>query len=111
MQLILVYGRYPDCARSEPPLAAEGNFNPKCAQEGLCPAQPTSEYAGAFWPARPVGADQQKVRCASPPLRSVDDELTHVDFVVASGVAHSLEVLTVLTVHAIGSPPMAVILL
>jgi len=42
MQLVLAYGRYPDCAHSEPPLAAEGNFNPKRAEEGLCPAQPAS---------------------------------------------------------------------
>jgi hypothetical protein len=42
MQLVLVYCRYPDYARSKPPLAAEGNFNPKCAQEGLCPAQSAS---------------------------------------------------------------------
>src|SRR5438132_1036862 len=40
MQLVLVYGRYRDCARSEPPLAAKGNFNPNCAEERLCPAQP-----------------------------------------------------------------------
>jgi len=37
MQLVLAYGRYPDCARSEPPLAAEYNLNPKRAEEGLCP--------------------------------------------------------------------------
>ena len=38
MQLVLAYGRYPDYARSEPPHAAEGNFNPERAEEGLCPA-------------------------------------------------------------------------
>ena len=32
MQLVLAYGRYPDCARSQPPLAAEDNFNPKCPE-------------------------------------------------------------------------------
>src|SRR5215470_2233624 len=37
MQLVLAYGRYPNCARSEPPLAAEYNLNPKRAEEGLCP--------------------------------------------------------------------------
>src|SRR6476661_5281439 len=77
MQLVLAYGRYPDCARSEPPLAAEGNFNPNCAQEGLCPAKPASECAGTFWPASPAGANLQKVRCASRPLRSVRHELAH----------------------------------
>jgi hypothetical protein len=35
MQLVLAYGRYPDCARSEPPLAAEFNLNPECAEERL----------------------------------------------------------------------------
>src|SRR6516225_11621460 len=84
-QLVLVYNRYPDCARSKPPLAAEGNFNPYCAQEGLWPAQPASKGAGAFWPASPTGADLQKVRCASRPLCSIGHELTHVDFDVASG--------------------------
>jgi hypothetical protein len=39
-KLVLAYGRYPDGARSEPPLAVEDNLNPECAQEGLCPAQP-----------------------------------------------------------------------
>ena len=57
MQLVFVYGRYPDCARSEPPLSAEDNFNPDGAEEALCPAQPASECAGTFWPARSVGAD------------------------------------------------------
>ena len=37
MQLVVPYGRYPDCARSEPSLAAEYNLNPKRAEEGLCP--------------------------------------------------------------------------
>src|SRR5262249_45976517 len=77
MQLVFVYGRYPDCARSEPPLAAEDNLDPECAEEGLCPAQSASECAGALWPARPVGADLQKVGCASRPLRSVGHELAH----------------------------------
>ena len=54
MQSVLLHGRYPDCARSELPLAAEDNFDPEGAEEGLCPAQPTSECAGVLWPARPV---------------------------------------------------------
>ena len=74
----LTRGRYPDCPRSQPPLAAEGNLNLKGAEEGLCPAQPASECAGALWPARPVGASQQEVGCASRPLRSVGHELAHV---------------------------------
>jgi hypothetical protein len=53
MQLVLADGRYPNCPRSEPPLAVEDNLNPKRAQEGLCPPQPASECAGALWPARP----------------------------------------------------------
>jgi hypothetical protein len=40
-----VYGHYPDCPRFQPPLEAEDNFNPECAEEGLCPAQ-ASERAG-----------------------------------------------------------------
>ena len=36
---VLAHGRYPDGPRSQPPLAAEGNFNPECAEERLCPAQ------------------------------------------------------------------------
>ena len=42
---ILSYGRYPDCSRSQPPLAAEGDLNPKGAKRGLYPAQPASECA------------------------------------------------------------------
>ena len=40
MHSVLLYGRYPDCARSQPPLAAEDDLNPDGAEEGLCPAQP-----------------------------------------------------------------------
>src|SRR5260370_20045572 len=80
-------GRYPDGPRSQPPLAAEDDLNPKRAKRGLCPAQPASECAGALWPARPgpsghsiaanIDADLQKVGCASRPLRSVGHELAH----------------------------------
>ena len=55
--LMLSYGRYPDCPRSQPPLAAEDNLNPECAEEALCPAQSASECAGTLRPARSVGAD------------------------------------------------------
>src|SRR6266545_4870261 len=48
---MLTYGRYPDCPRPQPPLAAEDNLNPERAEEGLCPAQPASERPGALWPA------------------------------------------------------------
>ena len=77
MQLVFAYGPYPDCARSEPPLAAERDFNPNCAKEGLCPAQPASERAGALWPASPASAGLQKVGCASRPLRSIGHDLAH----------------------------------
>src|SRR5260370_35178977 len=77
MGLILTYGRYPDCAHSQPPLAAEDNLNPECAEEALCPAQSASECAGALGPARPVGADLQKVGCTSCPLRRVGHDLAH----------------------------------
>ena len=43
--LMLTYGRYPDCPRPQPPLAAEDNVNAERAEEGLCPAQPASECA------------------------------------------------------------------
>ena len=75
--LMLTYGRYPDCPRSQPPLAAEDNLNPEGAEERLCPAQPASECAGALRPARPVGANLQKVGCATRPLRSVGHDLAH----------------------------------
>jgi hypothetical protein len=77
MQLVHFYGRYPDCARSEPPLATEGNLDPACAEEGLCSPQPASQCARALWPASPAGADLQKVRCASRPLRSLGHDLAH----------------------------------
>jgi hypothetical protein len=51
---VLALGRYPDCPRSQPPLPAEDNFNPECAEEGLAPAQPISECAGVLRPARPA---------------------------------------------------------
>src|SRR5438094_459712 len=82
--LVLSYGRYPDGPRSQPPLAAEDNLNPECAEEGLYPAQPSSECAGALWPARPdygiagtIDADQQKVGRASGPFRSFGHEVAH----------------------------------
>src|SRR5262249_5546019 len=77
MKPFMSYGCYRDCPHSQPPLAAEGNFNPEGAEERLCPAQPASECAGTLWPARPVGADLQKVGCASRPLRSIGHDLAH----------------------------------
>src|SRR3954470_15333702 len=86
MGLVLTYGHYPDCPRSQPPLAAEDNLNPEGAEQGLYPAQPTSECAGVLWPARPVpnhrtaghmGAGLQKVGCGSCPLCSVSHDLAH----------------------------------
>ena len=83
---VLAHGRYPDCPRSQPPLAAEDNLNPECAEEGLGPPQPASECAGILWPARPVpnhgvarniGASQQKIGSVSRLLRSVGHDLTH----------------------------------
>src|SRR5438552_2069315 len=73
----LAYGRYPDCPHSQPPLAAEDNLNPECAEEGLRPAQSAGECPGPLWPAGPVSADLQKVGCASRPLLSVDHDLAH----------------------------------
>ena len=57
MGLVLTYGRYPDRPRSQPPLAAEDDLNPQRAEQGLYPAQPASECARIFWPARPVPND------------------------------------------------------
>jgi hypothetical protein len=48
MSSAISYDRYPDCPRSQPPLAAEDNFNPEHAQEALCPAQSARECAGLF---------------------------------------------------------------
>src|SRR5437660_5928384 len=85
---VLALGRYPDGPRSQPPLAAEDDLNPRRAKRGLCPTQPASECAGALWPARPgpsghsiaanIDADLQEVGCASRPLRSVGHELAHM---------------------------------
>src|SRR5438128_10988264 len=85
---VLALGRYPDCPRSQPPLAAEDGLNPECAEEGLGPAHPASECAGILWPARPgpsghsiaanIDADLQQVGGASRPLRSVGHELAHM---------------------------------
>src|SRR6476660_4586040 len=84
---VLARGRYPDGPRSQPPLAAEDDLNPKRAKRGLCPTQPASKCAGTLWPARagPSGhsiaanmdADLQKVGCASRPLLSVGHALAH----------------------------------
>jgi hypothetical protein len=73
----LTCGRDPNCPHSQPPLAAEDNFNPKCAEERLCPAQPASECAGTLGPARPIDGDLQRIGCASVPLRSVSHDLAH----------------------------------
>src|SRR5262249_50072535 len=77
MGSVLTHACYPDCPRSQPALAAEDNFNPERAEDRLCPAQPACECAGTLWPARLVGADLQKIGCASPPLRSVGHDLAH----------------------------------
>jgi hypothetical protein len=77
MASAITYRRYPDCPRSQPPLAAEDSFNPERAEEALCPARSARECAGTLWPAKPVGADLQKVGCASRPLRSVGHDLAH----------------------------------
>src|SRR6516165_418290 len=50
MESVLTPGRYCDCPRSQPPLAAEDNLNSEDAEEGLSAAQPASECAGALWP-------------------------------------------------------------
>jgi hypothetical protein len=78
MGSVLTHGRYPDCPRSQPPLVAEDNFDPECAEEGVGPPQPASECAGTLCPASSVGADLQKVGCAFLPLRSVGHELAHM---------------------------------
>src|SRR5262245_12727868 len=85
---VIAHGRYRDVPRSQPPLAAEDDLNPKRAKRGLCPTQPARECAGTLWPARPgpsghriaddIDADLQKVGCASSPLRSVGHELAHM---------------------------------
>jgi hypothetical protein len=41
----LPYGRYPDCPRSQPPLAAEDNLNPEGAEEGSGTGQ--SDFGGS----------------------------------------------------------------
>ena len=66
MGLAFTYGRYRDCPRSQPPLAAEDNLNPECAEEGLGPAQPASECAGTLWPARPGPSGHSKRSDALP---------------------------------------------
>jgi cellulose synthase/poly-beta-1,6-N-acetylglucosamine synthase-like glycosyltransferase len=90
MQLVLACGRYRDCPRSEPPLAAEGNFNPKCAQEGLCPAQPASQCARALWPAPSAGAGLQEVGTLE--IIIVDDRSTDDSPAIATELAaqHSM---------------------
>jgi hypothetical protein len=45
---VLARGRYSDGPRSRPPLAAEDDLNPQCAEKGLGPAQPAGECAGVF---------------------------------------------------------------
>src|SRR5580704_11577466 len=84
---VLAHGGYPDGPRSQPPLSAEDDLNPKCAKRGLCPAQPASECAGALWPARPGPSGHSiaanidahlQIGCASRPLRSVGHELAYV---------------------------------
>src|SRR5262249_38044173 len=77
MEWRLSRGHDPDSAHPQPPLAAERNFNPECAEEALRPAQPARECAWTLWPASPVGADLQKIGCASPPLPFVGHDLAY----------------------------------
>src|SRR5262249_14730600 len=77
MESVLTRGRDPDCAHSQSALAAEDNFNSEYAEEALRSAQSASECARTLWPARPVGAELQKIGRASSPLRSVGHQLAH----------------------------------
>src|SRR3954454_20707407 len=60
---VLAHGRYLDGPRSQPPLAAEDDLNPKRAKRGLCPTQPASECAGTLSPQR----DRVQAAIALPP--------------------------------------------
>src|SRR5215467_1943048 len=77
MESVLTPGRDPDRPHSQSALAAEYNFNSEYPEEALRSAQPASECAWALGPARPVGADLQKIGCASPPLRFVGHDLAY----------------------------------
>src|SRR5262249_2434939 len=77
MDSVLTRGHDPDRAHSQPPLAAEDNFNSEYAEEALRSAQSASKCAWTLWPARPVGAELQKIGCASPPLRFVGHDLAY----------------------------------
>src|SRR5262249_3526059 len=85
MGLGLAHGRYPDCPHSQPPLAAEDNLNPECAQQDLCPAQSASKCARALWPAESAGADKRSV--ALPAVfahRPIRDSSLHLRLSLAS---------------------------
>ena len=65
----LTHGRYRDCPRPQPTLAAEGNLNSDGAEEGLRPAQPASECARAYGRPSAMGASKalalQEARAAA----------------------------------------------
>jgi hypothetical protein len=77
MESVLTRGRDPDRPHSPPALAAEDNFNSEYAEEALRSAQSASECAWTLWPARPVGAELQKIGRASSPLRFVGHNLAY----------------------------------
>src|SRR5262249_41355759 len=53
------------------------NLNSEYAEKALRSAQSASECAWTLWPARPVGAELQKIGRASSPLRPVGYQLPH----------------------------------
>src|SRR5262249_54384381 len=77
MESVLTRGRDPDRPHPQPALAAEDNFNSEYAEKALRSAQSASECAWTLRPARPIGAELQKIGCASPPLRFVGHDLAY----------------------------------
>ena len=83
----LAHGRYCDCPHSQPPLAAEDNLNPECAEEGLRPAQPASKCARAHGRPSAMGASKG---IALQEARAAASHPTHIwNLLAANGITEA----------------------
>lgn len=62
----LTHGGYGDCPHSQPPLTAEDNFDPECAEEGLCRPQSACECGGLFGQPDRLNPSIARLRTSAP---------------------------------------------
>jgi len=73
MESVLTRGHDPDCTHSQPALAAEGNSNPECAEERLCPGAAGPRVRGDSLASQTVGRRSAKANRRDITVRRRDD--------------------------------------